>query len=117
MEDPETTVDVSEELTRGVIDESMLGMGEFISQMTEVEGYLRDDEMGTATRLERVAMEFPIQLDVHVSEDGSVVIGGSPPLYYVETTVAPVFHQFRIDITVEENTKTDARTNEQGMES
>jgi hypothetical protein len=95
-----------------LIDETMLAWSEFISQMTEVDGYLRDDEMGTAMQLEKVEMSMPIQLELHVGDDGKVVIGGSPPLYYVDTTILPVFHQLSIKIGVTENYNSDAGSDE-----
>jgi hypothetical protein len=95
-----------------IIDETMLEWSDFISQMTEVDGYLRDDEMGTAMQLEKVEMSMPIQLDLHVAEDGRVILGGSPPLYYVDTTILPVFHQLSIKIAVTENTNSNAGSDE-----
>ena len=91
-----------EETDGGLIDEAMLAMGDFLSQMTDVDGYLFNAEMLTAMRLEKVNMSMPVQLDLHVREDGSVLLGGSPPLYYAETTFLPVFHQLTINIKVEE---------------
>jgi hypothetical protein len=85
-----------------LIDESMLNMGEFLSQMTDVDGYLFDRDTLTAMRVERVNMSMPIQMDLQVIDDGSVVLGGSPPLYYTETTFLPVFHQLKITVVVEE---------------
>lgn len=96
----------------GVIDEAMVEMSEFISQMTEVDGYLFDEEWQTATRLENVEMEIPIQLDLHVSDNGLVTIGSSPPLFYVDTTVMPVFHQLKVTISVNENSENDARSSQ-----
>jgi hypothetical protein len=94
------------------IDEAMLEMSEFISQMSEVEGYLYDVEMETGLQLENVSMSMPLQLDLLVNEDGSVVLGGSPPLYYAETTILPVFHQLNIKICVNENSERDGGNNE-----
>lgn len=86
----------------GLIDEAMLEIGEFVSQMTDVDGYLVDEEMQSALRVEKVYMSMPIQLDLQMREDGSVSLGGSPPLYYAETTFLPVFHQLTINIIIEE---------------
>jgi hypothetical protein len=100
-----------------IIDEAMLAMSEFVAQMTEVDGYLFDEEWQVATRLEDVEMSIPIQLDLHVNDDGRVTIGGSPPLFYVDTTVMPVFHQLKVTINVNENSENDARSSQQRMES
>jgi hypothetical protein len=78
-------------------------MGEFVAQMTDVEGYLVDHEMRTAMQLEHVELSIPVQIDLLVNEDGTVVIGSSPPLYYADTTILPVFHQLDIKIAVNEN--------------
>ena len=85
-----------------LVDEAMLEMGEFVSQMTDVDGDLADAETGTALRVEKVSMSMPIQLDLLVREDGSVILGASPPLYYADTTFMPVFHQLTINLIVEE---------------
>jgi hypothetical protein len=113
MEESENSTDDSQD----VIDEAMLEMGDFISQMADVDGYLEDVEMCTATKLEYVEMDMPLQLDMHINDDGSVVLGGSPPLYYVGTTFSPVFHQLRVKIHVTENDEQNAGSDKQGMES
>ena len=41
----------SEEGDGALVDEAMLGMGEFVSQMTDVDGDLADAETGTALRV------------------------------------------------------------------
>lgn len=92
------------------IDEAMLAMGAFVAQMTEIDGYLVDDLMETAMRVEKIHMSIPIQLQLEVRDDGSVMLGSSPPLYYTETTVLPVFHQLNVNITVTEND--DARNSQ-----
>ena len=92
-----------------MVDEAMLGIGEFVSQMTDVDGYMVDAEMSTALRVEKVHMSMPMQLDIQVREDGSVILGGSPPLYYTETTFAPVFHQLTINIIAEKKEKREEK--------
>jgi hypothetical protein len=88
-----------------LVDEAMLEMGEFLSQMTDVEGYMFDAEMSAALRVEKVEMSMPIQLDIQVTASGSVILGGSPPLFYTETTFSPVFHQLTINIIAEHKEK------------
>lgn len=108
----------SEESNGGLVDEAMLEMGDFLSQMTDVEGYLTDTEMHISMKIEKLNMSMPVQLDLLVQDDGSIVLGASPPLYYAETTFLPVFHQLTINIDVEEkeNGKNDGRS-KQRMES
>jgi hypothetical protein len=99
--------------TLDVIDEAMSTMSDFISQMTELDGHLVDDEMGAAMRVEKAEMSMPVQLDFHINDDGSVVLGAAPPLYYVHTTISPVFHQLKVEITASENVESNADSDKQ----
>lgn len=83
------------------IDEAMLEIGDFVSQMSDIDGYLTSEEAEFALEMEKVDLDMPLQLDIRVAEDGRVNIGSSPPLYYVETTIMPVFHQIQISIDVD----------------
>ncbi|UII31262.1 hypothetical protein LVD17_23505 [Fulvivirga ulvae] len=80
------------------VDEAMLELGDFVYEMSDIDGYLTSTEAEFALKMENVELDIPVQLDIRVAPDGTVQIGGSPPLYYVETTVMPVFHQMKINI-------------------
>jgi hypothetical protein len=56
-------------------------------------------EMGM--RMERAAIDTPIELDVLVDEDGAVSIVGAPPTQHIETTYMPVFHQIDVVVTAD----------------
>ena len=90
----------------GVIDEAMLEMGEFIVQMSDFNGHLFDPDSLTSFQLEEVDLSMPVQLDLLVQDDGAVTLGGSPPLYYADTTILPVFHQLKVKIRVTEKEMT-----------
>lgn len=83
------------------VDEAMLEMGDFVAQMSDIEGLLVSEEEAMVMQAEKVSLDIPIQLDLRVQEDGTVVIGTSPPLYYVETTIMPVFHQMQLNIEID----------------
>lgn len=87
------------------VDEAMLEMGEFITQMIDMEGLIIDMEEKVYMQLENVSLEIPIQLEIQKMNESKVKIGGSPPLYYVETTFLPVFHQLKINIGITEKTE------------
>ena len=103
-----------DEMNEAEIDEAMLSLAEFVSQMTDVDGSIMDADNPTAMHVKQVQLSIPIQLDLLVKDDGSVILGGSPPLYYTETTILPVFHQLDVTIKLE---KDDARIREQRVES
>lgn len=104
----------NDEMNEAEVDEAMLSLGEFVSQMTDLDGYIIDTDNSTAMHLEQVKLSIPIQLDLLVRGDGSLILGGSPPLYYTETTILPVFHQLDVTIKLE---KDDGRIREQRVES
>ena len=88
---------------KDLIDEAMLEMADLLSQMNGSEEDLASGEYGFTLYPESIFLDMPLQLDIQKTEDGRMVIGGSPPLYYVETTIMPVFHQLRMKIEVTKN--------------
>ncbi|MEM9820552.1 MAG: hypothetical protein AAF985_05750 [Bacteroidota bacterium] len=83
------------------IDEDFLGFSEFVEQLASVDGKVSGIEADEAIsmEIETVKMGLPFQMDIAVAEDGTVALGGVPPLYYTETSFMPAFHQ--IEITLE----------------
>lgn len=90
------------------IDEAMLPLGELIELCCSQQDELTNEVC--SMRFTGVEVGFPLQLDLQVGENGQVVLGGSPPLYYTETSVLPVFHQLSLWIEPHEssdNNKSD----------
>lgn len=83
------------------VDEAMLQVNEFITEMTDLEAYMLSPDQDFAMKVKSIFIDMPLQLDLHVQEDGQVKLGSSPPLYYVETTVMPVFHQIKVNIEID----------------
>jgi len=50
------------------------------------------------TRLTRLVVEVPIELQSRVEPDGTATLGVAPPRQAMETTVMPVLHRIRIDV-------------------
>jgi len=74
------------------IDEAMLPFSELVEELASIEAQAGSKQMGVIMEIERLKAGLPLQLDLLTDENGRVVLGGSPPLYYVETTFLPVFH-------------------------
>ena len=77
------------------IDEALVPFHEHINAMLDIEGYIKNDDAGCSSMIEEVGIESPVQLDIIVDDEGKVTIGSSPPLYYVDTAVQPIFHSIR----------------------
>jgi len=91
------------------IDEALLPFHEHLNAMLEIDGNFEDKEAGFKMMVHEVTIESPLQLDIIVDEDESVTVGSSPPLYYVDTAVQPVFHNIRFRAVI---TEPDNKQNE-----
>ena len=85
------------------IDEAFLPMNEIVEALGDIEGRITDWQEGVQIDIDNVELNLPMQLDILIDEKDEVVIGGTPPLYYVETSFMPVFHQISLVLTVSEN--------------
>lgn len=81
------------------IDEAFLPLANFVEETANLEGEIKDPAAGVAMTIETVQMSLPIEIDISVDESGKVAIGAVPPMYSLETSVLPIFHQ--IDLTLE----------------
>ena len=78
-----------------VIDESMMTLRDMVNDLVEPIQEVRTDEGDVSFSIDSLYLDMPIQLEVMVNDDGSVVLGTTPPLYKLETSFNPVFHQLR----------------------
>jgi hypothetical protein len=78
-----------------LIDEAMISFEEMVNELTEPVGEIIDEENGVLMGISKISIDMPIQLDVVVDENGKVHLGTTPPLYHVETSFMPIFHQLR----------------------
>lgn len=84
-----------------MIDEAFLSLGDFFVELTDQEGRVEGGDYGFDMEIESLKLGLPVQLDIIVNEDDSVQVGAAPPLYYVETSVTPVFHSIKISLDKE----------------
>lgn len=84
--------------SRNELEETFLRFGELLEEMSNVDGIVDDKKLGIAMQMEEATLGIPVQLDILVSDDGQVEIGGTPPLHYTETSFDPVFHQLKITL-------------------
>ena len=80
------------------IDEAFLPLAAFFEEMAGLEGTVQDAAAGVAMTVEAAEVSLPIELDLTVEAGGTVALGAVPPLYYVETTIMPVFHQITLTL-------------------
>ena len=56
------------------------------------------EQAAEAIRIDRITVDFPIELEVTVAGNTVARVGASPPTQRTETTVMPVFHQLRMTL-------------------
>ncbi|GHE60944.1 hypothetical protein [Roseivirga thermotolerans] len=88
-----------------LIDEALAPVSGFFSDMIDIAGELRDEEQGLSLYLENMSISTPIEMDVIMTESGEMVLGSAPPTQTVETSFMPVFHQLKVNISLEKDEK------------
>lgn len=78
-----------------MIDEAFMPFGKIIERMLSFGGEIVDNEMGVHSYIYACEIESPVELDVVRDESGTLQIGSTPPLYYVDTSIRPSFHRLR----------------------
>jgi hypothetical protein len=77
------------------MDEAFVGIGDLLAGMLAFGDELVDEASGARMYLTAYDIATPIELDVTRDEAGQVRIGMAPPLYRVETSLRPSFHDVR----------------------
>ncbi|NMH88786.1 hypothetical protein [Flavivirga algicola] len=87
------------------IDEDFIEFSGFLEEFTSIDQYMEAnfEQQTLAMQVEKIRTETPCQLNVEVDDSGTVKIGSIPPMYYVETSFMPVFHNIKINFELVEN--------------
>ena len=84
-----------------MIDEAFMPFRAVIENLLSFRGELRDEAAGVRSHIYEYQIELPVELDVTRDEQGRVVVGSTPPLYYVDTSFRPSFHRVRFTAHVD----------------
>lgn len=84
------------------LDPAFLPLSELMSLLMPDLPDLVDPDLGVVTTVTGIELEAPVELDVVVDAAGRVTIGGTPPLYHLETSSLPVFHHVRFSAVRED---------------
>jgi len=83
------------------IDGAFAYLSDNVLAYTDLVGKLTDEDAGVSMLVEELSIETPVELDVHVSDDGQVELGVAPPVYPVDLGVDPVRHRLRFTAVAE----------------
>lgn len=84
------------------IDEEFLPFGEIVTQLVASTPGIRDEESGIEMSIYEIEVDTPIELNVFRNESGALQIGSIPPLYRVNTSFQPSYHQIKVRATLDD---------------
>jgi hypothetical protein len=88
-------------------DERFVPLSELVAALVVDDGRIGGEDVGVAMKLERIAVEFPVELQLEAGADG-LVLRASPPTQHVATGVLPVWHGLRVTVVETEVEGDDA---------
>ncbi len=86
------------------LDEMKLPFSEYLQKITVLKAgsFIDTDQFGFSINIESVHIETPFEMEIEVDENGQVTMGVSPPIYYVATSIEPVFHAMKLTMEITE---------------
>jgi hypothetical protein len=87
-----------------MIDEAFSPFHEIVSRIMSIPGEIVDRRAGVSSHVYEMTIETPVELDIVTEGEGALAIGLIPPLYRVDTTFQPSYHQIRFTARIDENT-------------
>ena len=72
-----------------------------IEEMLAFRGEIADPQAGVRLYVTALEIESPVELDVTRQPGGALVLGSTPPLYGLRTSVAPSYHRLRFTASLE----------------
>jgi hypothetical protein len=86
------------------MDEAFMPFEEIVDRMLAFNGEIVDEEAGVRSYIYRCEIESPVELNVFRDEDGTLKVGSTPPLYYVNTSFRPSYHRVSFKAELSEDT-------------
>lgn len=77
------------------MDEAFMPFSGIIEQMMAFGGEYVAEEAGVRSYITVCEIESPVELDITRDSEGRLRIGTTPPIYCLQTTVAPSYHRLR----------------------
>jgi len=90
------------------MDEAFLPLSQMMTDLASFSGEEVDPEAGVRSYIHAFTVESPIELDVFRDEEGRLRLGITPPIYRVNTTFRPTFHNLRFSAVLAEEKAHDA---------
>lgn len=90
-----------------MMDEAFISFQDLIAGALSFRGEIVDVEAGVRSCIYEFRVEMPVELSLDRDPLGTLRIGSTPPLYYVDTTFRPSFHQLQVTARLEQESDGD----------
>ncbi len=80
------------------MDEVFQPLHSVLRNLAAVDQGIYDPESGISTYISEITIETPIELDISWDESGNMQLGTIPPLYRIETTYQPSYHNIKFNV-------------------
>jgi hypothetical protein len=78
-----------------MMDKAFMPFHQIIRRMLAFDGEIVDQGAGVRSAIYECTIDSPVEFTISRDEDGTLAIGTTPPLYYVDTSLRPSFHRVR----------------------
>ena len=76
-----------------MIDEAFMPFRQIVERLVSFRAEFVDEAAGVRSYIYSCELDLPVELDVTRDETGALLIGSTPPLYNVDTSVRPSVHR------------------------
>ena len=83
------------------LDIGIAPISEFVEEMVNVSGDLISKEYGVQMVMENMRVSTPVEIDMVMNEQGEMLLGSIPPSQTIETSIMPVFHKIKLNISID----------------
>ncbi len=98
---------VATDSDKAQIDEAMVEMSNMVAGMLELPPTMQSENQALSMNIDKLTLGLPILLEIHPGAEVPFQLAASPPLYYIDTTVTPVFHNITVHIEIDSNGTAD----------
>lgn len=82
--------------SNAAIDEALIPLSQVVESFLMISE--PDSGMPLALCVDRIVVDFPLELQVEISQEENLILGAAPPTQRIETSFMPVFHRLKITI-------------------
>ena len=80
------------------IDEKLEPLSFMMEAFSAITEAAPEEDFWDVMKVGQMKFDFPVEVDVHVDDEGGITLGSAPPTQYIETSFMPVMQNVQITI-------------------